>query len=226
VTTRIHLHANGSLDLATGALAPKLLSRGTGSARIALVGARALLLAGDDVRIDVRVAPGCRLELVEVAGAVAYDGRGGAPSTWTTTIALGGDARLSWAGEPFVVADGAEVTRSLDATLAEGAVADLRETFVLGRTGERGGSLRSLSRVGLAGKPLLVEDLDLSTDVRRSPAVLGTARCLDTLSRFGDRFEHPDALQLEGTGTLLRWLGGDQHRSSVPARVVGLLGQT
>lgn len=216
MTTRIHLRGDGSLDLATGAFVPRLLNRGAGSARIALVGARALLLAGDDVRIDVRVDAGCTLELVEVAGTVAYDGRGGPASTWSTTVLVAEGARLAWAGEPFVVADGAEVTRSLDASLAGGAVAELRETFVLGRTGERGGSLRTVTRVDIAGKPLLVEDLDLTADaVRRSPAVLGTARCLDTRSRFGERFEHLDALQLEGPGTLLRWLGADQHRSPI-----------
>ena len=220
------MHRNGSLDLVSGAFAPKLLTRGVASARVALVGARALLLAGDDVRIDVRVSEGCTLELVEVAGTVAYDGRGGPASTWTTTVDVAPGARISWAGEPFVVADGAEVTRSLDVSLGPGAVAELRETFVLGRTGERGGSLRCTTHVDLAGKPLLVEDLDLTVDaVRRSPAVLGTARCLDTLSRFGERFEHPDALQLQGPGTLLRWLGTDQHRSPVPPRVGGLPGR-
>ena len=42
----------------------------------ALVGQTALLLGGDAVELDVRVGPGARLELCDVAGTVAYDGRG------------------------------------------------------------------------------------------------------------------------------------------------------
>ena len=211
--TLVHLGAAG-LDLRTDAFAPRVLRRGARSARVALVGARALLLAGDRVEIDVTVEAGCSLELVEVAGTVAYDGRGGEPSCWSVRIALGAGARLSWHGEPFVVASGADVTRDLHADLGAGAVARLRETLVLGRTGESGGALLSRTRVALDDAPLLVEDLDLrDVATRTSPAVLGANRCVDTISTFGERAEAPRALQLQGCGTLVRALTVDAHRS-------------
>ncbi|WP_432564221.1 urease accessory protein UreD [Kineococcus sp. SYSU DK003] len=218
MTTRIALHADTSLDLRTDALAPKLLHRGSASARLALVGARALLLAGDHVDLEIEVAAGCALELVEVTGTVAYDGRGGPPSTWTTRVRLHEGAQLTWNAEPFVVADGARVERSLEVDLAPGSTAVLRETFVLGRTGEQGGALRSRTRARLGGAPLLVEDLDLREQTaRNSPAVLGTHRCLDTVSLLGARFQHPGALQLDGAATVVRELLGDTTRGALDA---------
>ncbi|MCI2239228.1 urease accessory protein UreD [Paenibacillus sp. TRM 82003] len=216
--TRVHLHPGGRLDLASGALVPRVLSRAPGAARVALVGARALLVAGDDVHLDVAVGAGCALELVEVAGTVAFDQRGGPPASWRVRARLGSGARLTWHGEPFVVADGASVERSTDVELAEGAVALLRETLVLGRTGERGGALLSRTRAHLDGRPLLAEDLDLREPaVRTSPAVLGTARCVDSVTLLGARpaGDEPDALHLQGPGALARTLTADAHTSDL-----------
>ncbi|GAA4975945.1 urease accessory protein UreD [Kineococcus glutinatus] len=222
--TRIAVRRSTSgvaVDLRTDALAPRVLSTGAGGARVALVGARALLLGGDAVEVDVAVAAGCTLDLVEVAGTVAYDGRGAAAS-WSVRVSLGEGARLRWHGEPFVVSAGADVRRSLDVDLAAGAVACLRETLVLGRSGERGGRLLNRTRVRLAGRPLLVEDLDLrDAALRASPAVLGEARVVDAVSLLGARAEPPgefgDVLQLAGPGTLARHLGGRAHDSPLPA---------
>ena len=226
--TRIALRRSGTgtaLDLRADALAPRVLSTGPAGARVALVGARALLLGGDDVHLDVTVAAVCLLELVEVAGTVAYDGRGAA-AAWRVSVRLGPGARLLWHGEPFVVAGGADVLRTLDADLDAGAVACLREVLVLGRSGEDGGRLRNRTRVRLEGRPLLVEDLDLrEAAVRRSPAVLGGVRCLDTAALLGaspadpagdHAHEGADVLHLERPGALHRWLGVDAHASPVP----------
>lgn len=200
--TRIALHPDGSLDLRADAFSPKVLHRTATSARVALVGARALLLAGDEVRLDVSVAAGCSLELVEIAATIAYDGRGGSAS-WTTRLDV--DGRLVWDAQPFVVADGADVRRSLVASMGAAGVLATRESLVLGRTGETGGAVRSTTCIAQRGNPLLVEDLDLrDLDVRSSPAVLGKHRVLDTVVVAGSRAEHPDALQLEGVGSVLR----------------------
>ena len=209
--------AGAALELRTGALAPRVLTAGPTSARVALVGTRALLLGGDDVRLDVAVEEGCLLELVEVAGTVAYDGRG-APASWTVRVRLAAGARLVWHGEPFVVSAGADVTRRLDVDLAPGAVACLRETLVLGRAGEEGGRVLSGTRARLAGAALLADDLDLrSADVRRSPAVLGASRCVDSLLLLGARRQEAGSLQLDGPGTVLRWLGRRAHESPLAA---------
>ena len=207
--TRVVVGADG-LELRAGALAPKVLHRSPDgrTVRIALVGARALLLSGDRVVVEVHVGSGCALDLVEVAATVAYDGRGGPVATWSTDIHLGTGARLRWEAEPLVVADGARVERSTHVDLAVGAVARLRETLVLGRSGETGGSVLLRTRARLAGRPLLAEDLDLRDPrVRRSPAVLGTHRRIVTSTVLGERVEAPGALQLQGPGSLVRTTG-------------------
>lgn len=200
--TRIVLHPDGSLDLRADAFSPKVLHRSATSVRVALVGARALLLAGDDVELDVSVAAGRHLELVEIAATVAYDGRGGSAS-WHTRLDVAGT--LVWDAQPFVVSDGAVVQRALTAAVGPAGVLAARETLVLGRSGERGGSVRSTTRITRAGEPLLVEDLDLRDPlVRASPAVLGQHRVLDTVVVAGTRLDHADALQLDGCATVLR----------------------
>ena len=83
-----------------------LRSRSPGDVRLALVATQALLLAGDHVRIEVVVHGPVQLDLVETAGTVAYDMRGGSAS-WEVDVVLRNGARLTWDGEPFVVAAGA-----------------------------------------------------------------------------------------------------------------------
>ncbi|WP_418606077.1 urease accessory protein UreD [Georgenia sp. SUBG003] len=117
-----------------GALSPRVLGGDGAGARVGLVATRALLLGGDHVSIDVRVGAGAWLEIVETAGTVAFDA-GGTPSSWSVTVTLEAGARLEWEALPFVVADGADVTRSTRVMLDDGARALLRETVVLGRTG-------------------------------------------------------------------------------------------
>ncbi|QJW35839.1 urease accessory protein UreD [Cellulosimicrobium protaetiae] len=143
-------------DLRPGALSPRVLSTGRRTARVALVATRALLLGGDHVRIEVHVGEGVELELVEVSGTVAYAGRGRSAS-WDVEVRVDAGALLVWDALPFVVADGADVERTTRVSLADGGtqgdrgVALLRETLVLGRTGEVGGRLRSRTRVDLSG---------------------------------------------------------------------------
>jgi urease accessory protein len=212
---RVDLHAEASDHLVA-----RLLAQGEGRARVALVGIGALLLAGDHVRIEVEVEAGLALEIVEVAGTVAYDARGGAPATWEVRVGLGRDARLRWDAEPFVVADGARVRRHSDVELAVGAVAVLREQLVLGRVGEVGGDLLTSTRVTHDGRPLLVEELDLARAHRDDPTQLGGARVLDTLLVLGaraawERAPGREVHQLEGPGTMARSLVGETHASAV-----------
>jgi len=175
------------------------------------VATTALLLGGDAVEVSVELGHGARLELGEVAGTVAYAGRG-ASATWRLRILLAADAQLVLRGEPFVVADGAKVTRSLDLDLAPGASAVLRDTLILGRSGEIGGALRNSTTVRRDGREVLVEDQDLDPTRRGRPGVLGGVRVVDTLLGFGiepgpallgaDRF-----VLAEPGSTLTRFLG-------------------
>lgn|GEM_PF-263418 len=140
-------------DLRPGALSARVLSTGPHAARVALVATRALLLGGDHVRTEVRVGPGVELELVEVSGTVAYTGRGRAAS-WVVDVVVDDGGLLVWDALPFVVAEGADVVRRTDVRLGAGAAALLRETLVLGRTGETGGRLRSTTRVEQVDAPV------------------------------------------------------------------------
>jgi urease accessory protein len=197
--------------LRQGLLRPQVVASGPDRCRIGLLATTALLLGGDVVELDVRVGPGARLDLFDVAGTVAYHGRG-APAAWHVRFALAEGAGLTYAGEPFVVADGADVTRTLDVDLAPGAAAALRDTVVLGRSGQRGGRLRSLTSVRRDGRPVLLEDQRLDPDgLRDAPGLLGAHRVIDTVTWLGPAQPEPTTATtyalLDGAGTLARWLG-------------------
>jgi urease accessory protein len=204
--------------LGTGALAPRLVHRTDDKVRIALVATIALLLSGDDVRIDVRVGPGVSAEIVETGGTVAYDMRGGAAS-WQVRGAVSPGSTLVWSGLPLVVSGGADVERRTDVELDGDAVALLRETVVLGRTGELGGDLRSSTTVTQDGRPVLREYVDLGLEHRQDFAVLGPHRCLDTLTLLGRRLDDgPDVLQLAAEGSIVRSVTTHLHESTLSAR--------
>ena len=83
--TRVSVHAHEGRHrtrLQTGLLRPQPLHGPADRCRIGLLATTALLLGGDRVELDVQVGPGATLELVDVAGTVAYDGRG-RPASWS-----------------------------------------------------------------------------------------------------------------------------------------------
>jgi urease accessory protein len=223
LTTHIGVERVGGqhrYTLRGAALTPRVLPSVGDTARVALVASRALLLAGDAVSVDVIVGAGTDVEIVETSGTVAYDARGGTAS-WTVRCEVREGGRLTWRGLPFVVAAGADVTRTNTIAVAAGATARMRETLVFGRTGETGGSLFGRTRVTLAGEILLAEDLDLTPTARRRPGILAGHRCLDTLLVAGERLPfdaikgvHPhQVMQLAGLGTLVRFVGAHLHES-------------
>lgn len=151
--------------------------------QVCLLPEGALLLAGDAIELDLTVDPGARLEVVEPGGTVAYDMSEGR-ATWDVTVRVGAGARLSWAGEPFVVAEGARVERRTRIRYAPGARLALREVLVLGRHAEQPGRVRLRSDVRRERRPVLVEDLDLGP--RSAPSLIGPNRVLANVLRLGD----------------------------------------
>lgn len=197
-------------ELRPGAfLSPRPLMPASDRIRIALVGTRAGLLAGDHLGLRISVGPGARLELVEPAGLVAYDHRGGS-SRWEARVDIAEGGELLWHGLPFVVSGGADVVRVMEARLAAGARMLWRDTLVLGRTGERGGSLRATTRVTYDGRELLVEDLDLTEpELRELPGVLGPHRVVGAVTALGATPAgppHPYRAELAGPGAQVRLL--------------------
>jgi urease accessory protein len=203
--------------LGGGPLRPQLVSVDDRRCRVALLATTALLLGGDTVELDVEVRAGACLDLFDVAGTVAYSGRG-VPAGWHVRVTVAEGATLRYAGEPFVVADGADVTRTLDLDVGAGGGVLLRDTVVLGRSGERGGRLRSRTSVCVGGAPVLREDQDLDPDRDRcAPGLLGPHRVLDTVLRLGPGLPPPvDAVSyalVGGAGTVTRWLGSSLAES-------------
>ena len=122
-TTRVSVEVRDGrhqVRAAAGLLRAQRLHGPADRARVALVGQTALLLGGDEVGLDVEVGPGAVLELPTSRPPSPTTGGGDRP-TGTRRIRLGPGARLRYAGEPLVVSDGADVTRSLTVDLAEGA---------------------------------------------------------------------------------------------------------
>jgi urease accessory protein len=193
-----------------------LLDSGPDRTRVCLVPDGALLLAGDQIRLDVEVGPGVRLDLVEPAGTVAYDMRG-ASASWDVGLDLAAGATVVWAGEPFVLAAGARVSRSTTAQLGDGARLAVRETLVLGRHQERTGELDQLWTATAAdGRELLVEDLRLDGAVHR-PGILGGHRVLGSVLAFGVEVP-PEVcddwrLDLEDGGIVWRRLAAEAHNA-------------
>ncbi|WP_405387571.1 urease accessory protein UreD [Streptomyces sp. NBC_01102] len=197
-------------DLGPGTfLAPRSLLPAADGLHLALVGTTAGLLAGDDLLIRVTVGPGARLHLMEPAGLVAYDHRGGA-SSWRAVVEIAEGGELYWDSRPFVISSGAEVTRAMEADLAPGARMLWRDTLVLGRSGERGGSVRATTRATHEGRELLVEDLDLSDpDLRELPGLLGPHRVVGAVTALGadpGGPDHPYRMDFAGPGAQVRLL--------------------
>ena len=230
--TRVEVSRRGGrwqTRLRSSLLRPQLLHGPADRCRVALLATTALLLGGDEVRLEIDVAAGATLELSDVAGTVAYDGRGAA-ACWDVSIRVADGGRLRWSGQPFVVADGARVSRTLDLQLFGTAQALLRETLVLGRTGQAGGTVRNRTVVHRDGRPLLLEDLLLEPDgIRLLPGMLGQERVLDSVLALGVPLPAGPAKQpgLETFGlpeagsTLSRRLGRALDASPLHARWAG-----
>ena len=210
------LTATSGSEPSAALVRPMVLHHDGRGARVSLVPEGALLLAGDAIEIDVTVDAGARLDLVEPAGTVAFDMRGGR-ARWDVRIRVGAGAVLTWAGEPFVVAAGADVTRRADIRLGPGAALALREVLVLGRHGEGPGRLRQQVSAERAGLPLLVEDLPL--DPTTAPGLLGGHRVMSTVLLLGrtlaaDATPRSDRFDLDAGGHLWRRLGRQAHEAS------------
>ena len=198
-----------------GHLGIRVLHAGVDGARVAVLAEGALLVAGDDVSVGMRVGPGVRLDVVEPAGTVAFDMRGGS-ARWGVSVEVDDEGELVWRAEPFVVATGAVVHRSVSVALAGSGTALLREVLVLGRVRERGGVLSQRLRVTGPAGPLLAEDLHLD-GARPRVGLLGAYRVVDSVSVLGRRASGiptppgTHRLELEGEATVLRHCGDQTH---------------
>ncbi len=208
-----------SCVLAGDLVVPRLVRRRGRHVEVALVAGRAMLLPRDEVEIDVRLGAGCTLRLVDIGGLVVY-GRpdeADAASRWHACLDLAADARLTWEGLPTVVTAHGRLLRSTAVRLASGSSVVLRETLVLGRTGEAGGDLRSDTDAADEGGPLLRETLEVR-GTRPEAGVLGRYRVMDSIVALGERLGPVDddavtRLDLARGGTVVRDLCEAAHES-------------
>jgi urease accessory protein len=205
------------LELASGLVSPRVVRHGALSAEVSLIATTATLLGGDVLRLSVEVGPGLRLDLRDVAGTVAYHGRGRG-CTVDVSLRVHEGAILTWAAEPLVVADGAEVVRHLRVDVADGGRLLLRDQVALGRSGQDGGRLDCHTTMTYAGRPALVEHLEVRSGL--GPGALGDARVVDSVTSLGWRPEAPAghaAYRLHEPGVLSRQLLTQSHASTLQA---------
>ena len=89
----------------------------------------------------------------------------------------------------------------------------LRETLVLGRVGEAAGTIRSTTRVCVAGRPVLARTSSCRRGTQ-APGLLGRHRVLDSILVLGRGVpEVGEPLALEGGGSLYRDLADEAHAS-------------
>ena len=216
-----------SCVLAGDFVVPRLVRRERRSVEVALVAGRAMLLPGDAVRIEISVGEGCTLSLVDVGGLVVYGraGEAGEQSHWHACADLAAGAQLRWQGLPTVITDAGHLTRSLTVRLAAGSSATLRETLVLGRSGERGGRVTTETDAADAVGPILRDRLEVS-GAETVPGVLGTDRIVDSILALGDGADLADVpgaarLDFERGGAMLRYLGDALHESPLEGAGIG-----
>ncbi|WP_196441173.1 urease accessory protein UreD [Planomonospora sp. ID67723] len=172
------LGPGGRTVLSTMRSAPPITLRRTGPDRVHLVSTAAGPLGGDDLALDIEVAPGTTLDVRSVASTLVLPGPGPAESLMTVTARVGAGASLRFAPEPAVLAAGCRHRATVRLELAAGARVFWREEFVFGRYGEAPGRCRSRFDATVDGRPLLRQEFTLGDPaVDTSPAVYGDARC-------------------------------------------------
>ncbi|MFC7644060.1 urease accessory protein UreD [Streptosporangium lutulentum] len=207
--------ADGRTLLATMRSDPPLTLRRTAPGQVHLVSTAAGPLGGDDLALDIEVAPGTALDVRSVASTLVLPGSGGGESLVTITARVGAGASLRFTPEPTVLAVGCRHRTIVRLALAEDARVFWREEIVFGRYGEAPGRCHSRFDATFAGGPLLRQEFVVGDPaIDASPAVYGDARCVGSTLTTG-RVPEPvigdgwAVVPLAGPGTLVSALGRD-----------------
>ncbi|MGH9178831.1 MAG: urease accessory protein UreD [Acidimicrobiales bacterium] len=147
--------AAGATRFTTLRSGPPVTLRATAGGMLYLAASAAGPLGGDEVDVEVEVGAGARLEVRTVAATLLLPGPGDAPSTTTQQVTVGEGAELHWLPEPAVAVRGCDHRTVTRIDLAAGARLLWREEVLLGRHGEKGGSVLQRLHIDRAGAPLL-----------------------------------------------------------------------
>lgn len=158
-----------------------------GAAHVSLAAATAGPLGGDRLRLDVDVAAEAALVLRTVAATLALPGPHGDASSSESAIRVGPGGTLIWLPEPTIAAKRCHHHGFTRVHLGEGARLITREEVLLGRHGERPGTVRQRLRVGRGDHPLHDQELCLDDEQQgwAGPAVTGGRKALGTLLLVG-----------------------------------------
>jgi urease accessory protein len=156
--------------------------RGRGPVAVVhLVNSATSPLGGDDLLLSVHVGPGASLRLSGVAATLALPGLHGEGSVSTVSVVVEEGGSLEYLPEPTVITARARHTAVFRASLAADAYLHTREVLVLGRAGERPGSLTTSSHVTRGSTPVLRQTLSIGdSTLDSSLAVLADRRVLAT----------------------------------------------
>ncbi|MFE5715717.1 urease accessory protein UreD [Streptomyces sp. NPDC056501] len=213
-TARIAAAADGGLPLleSDGPLALRRTRAATGWTRVTVVGAMSAPLGGDRLAIEADVRDGARLLVDSAAATLALPGRSAEPATYDLRIAVGEEGVLRWLPEQLVSAHGSDLRMRTTVDLAPTARLVLREEQILGRHGERPGTLVTRLTVRRAGRPLLDQELAYgpgAPDGWDGGAVLGGHRATGQLLVVDPDFtDKPVESRLLGEGAVIAPLAG------------------
>jgi urease accessory protein len=204
-----------------GPLAVREAGGGHDIVTVYLVGAAAGPLAGDELSLDLTVAPGARLAVRSAATTLALPGDrsgdlpgdlpGDGMSRLTVRALVGAGGRLDFAPEPTVAVAGCRHRSAAGIQLGPGAELRWRDELVLGRYGEPPGRFASRCDVTLDDRPLLRHELRIDdAGAHASRAVLAGAGAAGTVVLAGpDLVKEPyvdgdlAVLPLAGQGVLV-----------------------
>lgn len=177
-----------------GAL-PRWGPGGPSAAHVSLAAGAAGPVGGDRLRLEVRVGAGAMLCLSAVAATLALPGPHGAPSRNDVAIEVAAGGTLVWLPGTLIAARGCHHDAVANVDLAPGARLLAREELVLGRHGERAGTVRQRLRVTLGGEPLHDQELAIGAQTPGwdGPVVTGGRRAVGSILVVDPGWDTPAA---------------------------------
>ncbi|ADJ50141.1 urease accessory protein UreD [Amycolatopsis mediterranei S699] len=155
--------------------------RSGSTAVVHLVNSATSPLGGDDLLLSIHVGRGASLRLSGVAATLALPGLHGEESLSTVEVVVEPGGSLEYLPEPTVITARARHRAVFRASLASDAYLHTREVLVLGRAGERPGSLSTSLSVTRGSVPVLRQTLSVGdAGLDASLAVLAGRRVLAT----------------------------------------------
>jgi urease accessory protein len=166
--------------------APPLVLRRSAADTVRLVSVGGGPVAGDRLRLRLRVEQGARLTVHQTAATVLLPSPvPSGPSTLDVEVEVEDGGSLCWVGEPTVATRGCHHLGTVRVRLHGNARLEWREELVAGRFGEPSGVVRSDLDVRRAGRPLLRSSTSVGDGRWSSPAAGGSARVLGSRLEVG-----------------------------------------